>query len=385
MPAPYFSTPASVKDYADSKNYQKWSGFIGGAFNDTIKVEEKTVGVGKCQFYNPEVKPAGSDRVTQKVTWNGFPRRLQQDFPDSYLEVADKKDGWPFNGEEYKKARNQDEYLEWYVYKNAEGKITRIDFTCEGPEYWDFLFQWEPETCLALYQRFVSADVKMEDLYTTEGGEKVYNIYNKWNTTDGCMHLNCPPNSLGAEIRLAGDASIIREKNGRTITDSQELINCSKYGRADRNSDPHIGSACNTLCRQGMRISIANPVCLFIAEVKTAGWTTPNGDDASKYMKLVRGTAEQGLRYTLEVPSSEGFTVGDIMIAGEPIQFGGSVAFLMDVGLIAEACKDSQGAQPAYPCVCAESQLQASLFAVSASLPELKTKAHYFTRGYKAN
>jgi len=31
-------------------------------------------------------------------------------------------------------------YLEWFVTRDATSqKITRIDYTCEGPEYWDFL------------------------------------------------------------------------------------------------------------------------------------------------------------------------------------------------------------------------------------------------------
>ncbi|XP_033626720.1 uncharacterized protein LOC117289624 isoform X2 [Asterias rubens] len=386
MSAPFFPTPAGVQDYTDAQNYQKWSNFIRDSMNDTIKEEEKTVDVGNCQFYNPEIKPAGDDRATAKATWNGFPRRLEQDHPNDYLEIADKHDGWPHDGPEYTKARNQDEYLEWYVYKNAQGKITRVDFTCEGPEYWDLLFQWEPETCLALYQQYISADVKMEDLYTVnDEGKKEYNSYNKWNTTDGCMHLNCPPNSLSAEIRLAGDASIIRQKNDQIITDSQELINCSKYGRPDRNSDPKIGSVCNTLCREGKRITVGNPVCLFIANVKNGGWRTPDGEDAFKYMKLVRGTKEQGLRYSLEVPASEGFTVGDITIGGEPIYYGGSIAYLTDVALIAEYSTNEQGAQQACPCIPDDPTFLASQFTLTVANLLVKAKTHCVHRGYNAN
>jgi len=49
-------------------------------------------------------------------------------------------------------AHQHDEYCEWFTHPNAEGKITRVDITCESPEYWDFLFQNEPHTCLKLYQ-----------------------------------------------------------------------------------------------------------------------------------------------------------------------------------------------------------------------------------------
>lgn len=42
----------------------------------------------------------------------------------------------------------QDEYCEWSVTRNSDNKITRIDFTCEGPEYWEYLGKVQPETVL---------------------------------------------------------------------------------------------------------------------------------------------------------------------------------------------------------------------------------------------
>ena len=59
---PYFTTPAGLTDYRNEENYKLWSSFISDSINDTIEEEEKTVGSGKCQFYNPEIKPAGSDK-----------------------------------------------------------------------------------------------------------------------------------------------------------------------------------------------------------------------------------------------------------------------------------------------------------------------------------
>ena len=70
--APFFPTPAGVQDYTDAQNYQKWSNFIRDSMNDTIKEEEKTVDVGNCQFYNPEIKPAGDDRATAKGLLTSF-------------------------------------------------------------------------------------------------------------------------------------------------------------------------------------------------------------------------------------------------------------------------------------------------------------------------
>ena len=37
-----------------------------------------------------------------------------------------------------------------------------------------------------------------------------YNPYNRWNTTDGIMHLTQPSNSLSAEILLGADATVLR-------------------------------------------------------------------------------------------------------------------------------------------------------------------------------
>ena len=44
----------------------------------------------------------------------------------------------------------QDEYCEWSVTRNADGKITKVMFTTEGPEYWTYLAETQPETVLAV-------------------------------------------------------------------------------------------------------------------------------------------------------------------------------------------------------------------------------------------
>merc|ERR1719233_1213367 len=97
-----------------------------------------------------------------------------------------------------------DEYCEWFTHRRDDGTIWRVDITCESPEYWVFLFDNEPETCLELYQKYISPLVTLDSLTDGDGN---YNIYNKWNTTHGAMHLNCPPNALSAELYIAAEAS----------------------------------------------------------------------------------------------------------------------------------------------------------------------------------
>ena len=52
---------------------------------------------------------------------------------------------------------------------------------------------------------------------------------------------------------------------------------------------PLAGITVNTLVREGYRLSLADPIGIYITDVSTSGWTL-NGQDASQYMRLVRGT-----------------------------------------------------------------------------------------------
>src|SRR5262249_49987488 len=141
----------------------------------------------------------------------------------------------------------QDEYCEWSVLRSA-GKIKRVTFTCEGPEYWEFLAATAPAVVLKLYQTHIDAVVTQTDIFGTDGN---YNPRNKWNnsTIRGAMHLIQTNNSLGAEIELAAGASNTRAPNGALLTDPKQLIDCGRYGQAERHSDPTIGSEVNTLAR----------------------------------------------------------------------------------------------------------------------------------------
>src|SRR5207253_2786947 len=47
--------------------------------------------------------------------------------------------------------RPQDEYLEWVVQRDDDGVISAIDFTCEGPEYWETIADEDPDLLLTLY------------------------------------------------------------------------------------------------------------------------------------------------------------------------------------------------------------------------------------------
>src|SRR5262249_13172787 len=143
-------------------------------------------------------------------------------------------------------ARLQDEYLEWFVNRNAAGKITSVHFTCEAWDYFEFLAARAPARVLDLYRNFVDPSIQMADLFSADGS---YSRLNKWNTALGAMHLTHNANNLFAEIFLAASATVRREQDGVELTQSIPLINCGEYGDPARDSDPKIGAAVNALAR----------------------------------------------------------------------------------------------------------------------------------------
>jgi hypothetical protein len=179
-----------------------------------------------------------------------------------------------------------------------------------------------------------------------------YNRLNKWNTSRGAMHLNQRNNTLGAEINIAAQATILRaDQNGQLITDADTLIQCAKFGQPGRASDPTIGDHVNSLARDGYSITLQNPVGLYMAGINTAGFVTPNGSDAQQYFKILRGAGGMTVRAVFEVPVSEGFSVGDITIDGQPIQFGGQIAEHITMKLTGLAFGKGQIQNPPQQCV----------------------------------
>jgi len=203
----------------------------------------------------------------------------------------------------------QDEYCEWSVTRNASNEITRIDFTCENPEYWNTLWLVSPDKVLALYKQILgNPNIKMEDLQLTSNGKAVkdpgtdrpaYNPLNKWNTGPvttstggGAIHLTSTPNSLQTEIGLGAAATIPRTPVSGT-NNIQTLLCSAQYGQYGRNSDPHIGAGINSLAVGGNAVTLFNPPGLYMqlpanlgAEFSIDG---VSNSDIGLYFKVTRG------------------------------------------------------------------------------------------------
>ena len=362
-------------------------------------------GFGGGSFYDPRTDETPGTPDTAPVPWDAFPRFLEKWFED---DADPDQKRWTaaetlrprlFGGQPLRRVkdgalaepletlhRQQDEYCEWFAHRDDDGHIVRLTFTSEGPEYWQFLAGGtraildsdDPGFELAdgdiglvaeLYAEHVDPSVEESDLvwpydvaayssgqqrwylYATKG---TYNPFNQWNTTHGAMHLTHPANTLGAELNLAASAAVLRaDANGNAITDQEALICCSGYGDPNRSSDPSIGAGVNGLARQGLSVSLADPVGLYIAGINLGALSGPNGEDVSGGWKVTRGVGDRQmiLRATFTAPDGLGFTVDKVLARGEPIAFGGQVADEIQMTLTGLAKDRGQGVGPAGTCV----------------------------------
>lgn len=325
---PQFDPPAFLDDFTAPQK-DAWSQFI----SDDIDQEIATWPGNR--FYNPTKTDTTPDAQTAVIRWTGFPRNVLISSPNDRARwtMADSSRDL------------QDEYCEWSVQRNAAGKILSVTFTCEGPEYWRFLAQVNPQLVVQLYQQHISQQVVASDLFTSTGQ---YRPRNKWNnsTTTGAMHLIQGANTLLAEINIAVRSTIVRRINGALLTDAQDLINCGRYGDPDRFSDPTIGASVNELARQDAAVTIANPVALYIDDLDTNGWAAPGGTDPKSLWKITRGTASHAVRAVYAAPAGAGFTVSDITINGIPIEFGAQIADRITIKVVGQACNFGQVTTP---------------------------------------
>jgi hypothetical protein len=374
-----YDPPGFMTDFDEiTGQLAQWSAAVSGWFDEVVAIEEGQLGGQPCQYFNQLTAPQPEPLLEQAIVWNAFPgtllRRLGEtaaiEVAEMMLPLTARDDGQgPFyHGPQWANLyyRPHHEYCEWRVDRDEHGKIVRVVFTSEPPEYWQALFGGElpdlkgkgkypvagdTELLVDLYREYVNSKVNLDDLLCSEdfvdysdpekpevvykkGG---YNPYNRWNTTDGIMHLTHPANSLQAEIQLGGDATVLRQSHWRSVANPDALICGAGYGGANRCSDPTIGATVNELAALGCWVTLRNPVGLYMDHLDLTGITKPDGSAIDPgYFRILRGTEKDNLieRAVFQVPAGESFKVGDLRIGGRPIEFGGQLAKLMTVKLV---------------------------------------------------
>ncbi len=378
-----YDPPANMTDFASIPGQlEAWSDAMSGWVDEMIgQVKQQLPPGAECQFYNLVTNPQPGPFLDQEVIWAGFPKMLRVLYgTEGAFELADNKlypltqandpsrpgfyTGAIWNTLFY---RPLDEYCEWRVEKNDAGKIVKVTFTSEPPEYWQALHGDEladvngvpkyptigdPKKVLDLYRELVSPEVTLDDLRCpfdfvdeTDPAAPVvvykkdcYNPYNKWNSTHGIMHLGQPNNSLSAEVGLGALATVIFHGAANDVIVLGEALICAgRLGGPNRTSDPTIASTVNDLARLGAAITLRNPVGLYMDSIDLTGFHDPSGQQVPReFFKVVRGSEQGGLieRAVFEVPKSEGYVVGDITVAGVPIRYGGQIAEHIKVKLV---------------------------------------------------
>jgi hypothetical protein len=341
---------------------------------------------GITNYFNPldTVMPPGTALV--QIQWGAFPGRISAYNPTltqtQLLQLADTgymtvngqqqtfpniKDGCTGKVEPYGPYGPrgwQDEYCEWSVRRDpSTGKILRVDIVCENPEYWNSLWFVDPNAVLTAYQRYLGKpQIKLQDLYLTDAqgnpvkdpftGNPAYNPLNKWNsgpastdTSGGAMHLTSTPNTLQTEIGLASAATIQRTQYN--YTNPNGLICCAQYGQIYRNSDPHIGAQTNGKVMTGLTVTLANPPGLYIQEpTNWSVYTFPEGDQtdwwtiARGYLSIDDQNGQQMpgnyiLHAVFAPPSGSKYTVSDVLINGQPINWGGQIVQTFQMQIVA--------------------------------------------------
>jgi hypothetical protein len=303
-----FDTPGRLDELSEDHR-PAWNETVVGMFDEFPRRRFP-------QFYNPTVENTPAGLPPAAIAWPAFPAQVFREKgpgPERWRHADGSRDV-------------QDEYCEWSVERGDDGKITRITFTTEVPEYWDHVARNDRDRLLDLYHRFVDPRVELDDLF--DGREK-YVPRNRWNTsTEGRLaHFVQRSNNLFAAIALVAQATILREReDGTLVTDRQDLVVCGKLGNPFRNSDPQIAEIVNDAASSGDEITLLDPMGLYLDELQSAGMKTPDGADAAEFWQVERGAPGHAVRASFAVPEDRDYVVGDIKVNGLPVTFGAQVA-----------------------------------------------------------
>jgi hypothetical protein len=322
------------------------------------------------------------------VTWSGYPREIEIRERDA-ARTGTRPEGpldtgyaeqtlFTSGGNEVRLAyRAQDEYLEWHVEHDESGRMRRITFVCEPPDYWSCFADGYPapyfglvkarrpartpagrlHDVVAYYNAHVGPAVTAQDLVFRENlfldpdgkalafREGDYNPWNAWNTRHGIVHMSHPANTVYQAIQIAGDSSLLRtDRMGRLLHGAKSLLCCGAYGGINRSSDPAIGAAVNELVHAGYHVTMADPVGVYISHLEDDGWTKPDGEPLPPTFWRVERVAAgipgrpgsaRTVRAVYEVPAGETYraggerrpmTLSDIRIGGKSLTHARQVA-----------------------------------------------------------
>lgn len=306
-----FAPPGNVDDLSD-RGRRAWSKELDALFRRQVAA----VGGADAQFFDPLGVDLDPDANTRDLRWGAFPRKLARLAAPQRWVLAEVRD-------------RQEEYCEWVGVRDRKGRLLRAMFTTEVPTYYVLLAADDPEQLLAAYRDALGPAIQLRDLIGPTG---TYRERNPWNLA-GAMHMIQPNNTLPAAVILASQSTVVKTMDDHLVVNANDLIRCGVAADADRNSDPLIVGEVNALARRGARITLGDPVGLYLDRLRTEGWVAPKGEDPSRFWKVTRGDRDHAVRAVYEVPQDLGFTISDIRIDGINISSPSQIAETLEVRL----------------------------------------------------
>jgi hypothetical protein len=144
------------------------------------------------------------------------------------------------------------------------------------------------------------------------------------------MHLTHHANTLGAEINLGADATVLFPvPDAPANSFPPRLICCAGFGGVNRSSDPLIGAGVNKFARAGQSVTVANPVGLYMQDLAVADLRDPGGAQiGAECLRIVRASPDRTLILRAEIapPADADFTLDQCMFEGQPVTGGGLFA-----------------------------------------------------------
>ena len=134
------------------------------------------------------------------LTWMAFPRQVLVANRDDRRAAFAAADAVPAT-------RNpQNEYSEWWVKRNAAGKITKVVFTAETLEYWQKLWDFSPTIVRNLYRSLLGNPTITEASLRVGGAGSAYN---KLTPSTPRGHRSLHPNINTLALRSGARGSVL--------------------------------------------------------------------------------------------------------------------------------------------------------------------------------
>jgi len=229
----------------------------------------------------------------------------------------------------------QDEYVEWSV-ERAAGRVKRITFTTDFLAYYEALARVGPDELIAAIQAVIpGAKPRVSELFgpgfaaATSSEDARANKFrqfaqrNPWmNGNKGIVCLAHSSNTLTALFRLVDVAAVPNPSVQPGAICGTLNGNCVK----ERNSDPNIAAAAQSLARNDRSLALADPCGIEIASL--AGiWRI--GDEV---IDINDGTSNKGIwKVTRSGRRGELILPADLLLDDAPITSGAHVAAALRV------------------------------------------------------